>query len=110
MEYMYNGSKHIYIPDFYILSINCIIEIKDGGENKNNRDSESMKASREKTLEKERIITNKGIYNYIRLTNNQFDQLIDLFMTMKEKAMNGDDSLTIKINESHDQLLMESVF
>ena len=110
MEYMYNGSKHIYIPDFYILSINCIIEIKDGGENINNKQSDSMKASREKTLEKERIITNQGIYNYIRLTNNQFEQLIDLFMTMKEKAMNGDDSLTIKINESHDQLLMEAAF
>lgn len=109
MEYEYNGAKHIYIPDFYILSINTIIEIKDGGDNKNNRESPSMKASREKTIEKERLITDRGEYNYIRLTNNQFEQLIDLFMTMKEKALNGDESMTIKINENYMDKIMESI-
>lgn len=109
MEYEYNGAKHIYIPDFYILSINTIIEIKDGGDNKNNRESPSMKASREKTIEKERLITDRGEYNYIRLTNNQFEQLIDLFMTMKEKALNGDESMTIKINENYMDKIMKSI-
>lgn len=110
MEYMYNGKKHIYIPDFYIPSINCIIEIKDGGDNTNNKHSETMDASREKTIEKERVITDKGIYNYIRLTNNQFTQLVDLFMTIKEKTMNGDYSQTVKINESLIDITEVNVF
>ena len=110
MEYEYEGKKHIYIPDFYLLSINCIIEIKDGGNNVNNRQSSSMIASREKTIEKERIITDRGEFNYLRLTNNQFEQLIDLFMAIKEKIMNGDNSKTIRINESIDLVAANEVF
>lgn len=101
MEYIYQGKKHIYIPDFYLPVYNLIIEIKDGGDNKNLQDSPSRNASREKTVEKERVITDKGIYNYIRLTNNEFPQLIEMFMLMKQKIMNGDDSKTIKINEDN---------
>ena len=59
-----------------------------------------MRASREKTIEKERIITDRGEYNYIRLTNNDFSQLLDVFMTIKEKLLEGDVSKTYKINES----------
>ena len=100
MEYIYNGAKHIYIPDFYLPFYNLIIEIKDGGDNKNGQESASRIASKEKTIEKERLITDKGTYNYIRLTNNEFPQLIEMFMIMKQKLIEGDDSVTIKINEN----------
>lgn len=100
IEYEYNGSKHFYITDFYYIPYNLIIEVKDGGDNLNNKDSSSMRASREKTIEKERIITDRGEYNYIRLTNNNFSQLLDVFMTIKEKLLEGDVSKTYKINES----------
>lgn len=100
IEYEYNGSKHFYITDFYYIPYNLIIEVKDGGDNLNNKDSSSMRASREKTIEKERIITDRGEYNYIRLTNNDFSQLLDVFMTIKEKLLEGDVSKTYKINES----------
>ena len=79
---------------------NLIIEVKDGGSNLNNKQSASMKASREKTIEKERLVTDRGDYNYIRLTDNNFAQLLDVFMTIKQKLVEGDDSMTIKINES----------
>ena len=100
MEYVYQGRKHIYIPDFYYLPYNIIIEIKDGGDNVNTQHSIGRDASREKTIEKERLITDKGEYNYIRLTNNQFVQFLELIMSIKEKVMNGDESKTIRINES----------
>lgn len=100
IEYEYNGNKHFYITDFYYIPYNLIIEVKDGGDNLNNKDSSSMRASREKTIEKERIITDRGEYNYIRLTNNDFSQLLDVFMTIKEKLLEGDVSKTYKINES----------
>ena len=100
IEYTYQGKKHIYIPDFYLPLYNLIIEIKDGGSNKNGQQSDSRIASREKTIEKERVITDKGEYNYIRLTNNEFPQLIEMFMLMKKKLIDGDLSTTIKINEN----------
>lgn len=100
MEYMYNGQKHIYIPDFYIISLNLIIEIKDGGDNLNGKRTPGMIASREKTIEKEKVITDRGEYNYVRLTNNEFVQFVDVVMAMKEKAMNDDESRTVRIHES----------
>ena len=108
LEYMYNGEKHFYITDFYYIPYNLIIEVKDGGDNLNTKDSASMKASREKTIEKEHIITDRGEYNYIRLTNNNFAQLIEVFMEIKQKLLEGDDSKTYKINES--SMVLKSYF
>lgn len=106
LEYEYNGEKHFYITDFYYIPYNLIIEVKDGGDNLNTKDSASMKASREKTIEKEHLITDRGEYNYIRLTNNNFAQLIEVFMIIKEKLLEGDDSKTYRINES--QVVLEN--
>lgn len=100
LEYTYNGTKHFYITDFYYIPYNLIIEVKDGGANPNNKSSASMKASREKTIEKERLITDRGQYNYIRLTDNNFAQLLEVFMDIKKKLLEGDVSKTYKINES----------
>ena len=108
LEYEYNGEKHFYITDFYYIPYNLIIEVKDGGDNLNTKDSASMKASREKTIEKEHLITDRGEYNYIRLTNNNFAQLIEVFMIIKEKLLEGDDSKTYRINES--QIILEDYF
>lgn len=105
MEYIYNGEKHIYIPDFYYVPYNLIIEVKDGGDNKNTKESPGMRSSRERTIEKERMITDKGVYNYIRLTDNNFQQLIEIFMEIKLALIEGDPKKTVKVNESS---IMES--
>lgn len=98
LEYMYNGEKHFYITDCLYIPFNAIIEIKDGGDNPNNK--QAMISSREKTIQKEKLITDRGEYNYIRLTNNDFAQLIEFFMEIKEKILNEDDSKTIRIHET----------
>ena len=103
IEYEYNGSKHFYIPDFLYVPYNLIIEIKDGGSNTNNKVSPSMKASREKTIEKEKFITDSGIYSYIRLTNNDFSQLLEIFMEIKDKILVKNYSPTVRVNESYIQ-------
>lgn len=110
MEYMYNGEKHIYIPDFYYVPYNLIIEVKDGGDNKNTKESPGMRSSRERTIEKERMITDKGVYNYIRLTDNNFQQLIEVFMEIKLALIEGDPKKTVKVNESSVDTILESVF
>ena len=99
LTYKLDGKDHFYITDFYLIPQNLIIEVKDGGDNPNNKRSIGMDSSRDKTVAKEKIITDKGEYNYIRLTDNQFVQLIDILMEIKEADLNGDTNKIIKINK-----------
>lgn len=96
-EYEYQGEKHKWITDIYYVPANLVIEIKDGGSNPNTR---QMQSYREKQIEKEKMITNLGVYNYIRLTDNQFVQLIDILAELKEQAMNGEISPISRIHEA----------
>lgn len=100
LEYEYNGSKHFYITDFYYIPYNLIIEVKDGGSDPNLKDSPSMRSSRERTIQKEKLITDRGEYNYVRLTNNNFAQLIEIFMDIKQRLIEGIGYPAIIINES----------
>ena len=83
IDYYYNGKQRFYIPDFYLQSYNLIIEVKDGGDNKNN--NPSMVDTRNKTLEKEKAIKKLNKYHYLRLTNNNFEQ----FMLCIAQIKNG---------------------
>ena len=57
------------------------MDIKDGGKNPNNRE---MPEYRAKQNAKEKAIASSGLYNYIRLTDNQFDQLIEIMLDLKD--------------------------
>ena len=97
LEYEYNGQKHLWITDIFYVPGNLLIEIKDGGSNPNNR---SMESYREKQVAKEKMITELGTFNYLRLTNNNFSQLLDIFADMKNEAMLEEDPKPkIHINE-----------
>lgn len=96
-EYEYEGKIHKWITDIYYIPANLVIEVKDGGSNPNNR---SMVSYREKQIAKEKMITEKGTYNYLRLTNNDFSQLLDILADMKNEALtNENPKATIRINE-----------
>ena len=97
LEYTYGGKTHHWIVDFLYIPANLLIEVKDGGSNPNNR---SMITYREKQVAKEEMITNLGTFNYVRLTNNQFEQLLAIFADMKNEALtNENPRATIHINE-----------
>lgn len=113
MKYMYKDvntgeEKELwYIPDMYYIPYNLIIEIKDGGDNKNNR---PMKEYRAKQLAKEDAIVKSGKYNYLRLTNNNFGQLLSTMAELKLQLVeNNIDERIIRINES-DQNIIKSSF
>lgn len=93
IPYIYKGKEHIWITDFLYEPYNLVFDIKDGGSNPNTRD---MQEYREKQIAKEKAIASYGDYNYIRLTDNNFEQLIEIFMTLKEMP----DEKVIRINES----------
>lgn len=96
--YMYDGEEHLYISDFLYIPYNLIIEVKDGGSNKNN--NQEMKSSREKTIAKEEAVKKDGKYNYLRLTDNDFSQLMEAFAVLKWKLLDEDtDEKYFKVNE-----------
>lgn len=105
IEYEYEGEKHKWITDFYYEPYNLVFDIKDGGENPNNR---SMVHYRAKQIEKEKAIKKLNKYNYIRLTDNNFEQLVLLMMELKELYLdsNKDMDHIIRVNES--SLIMEN--
>ena len=87
LEYDFNGKKHVWITDFLYIPYNLIIEIKDGGNNPNRT---NMPITRQKTIYKEKMITELGTYNYIRLTNNDFVQLLDIFAELKMQMLDDE--------------------
>lgn len=101
IPYMYKGKEHIWITDYIYEPYNLVFDIKDGGDNPNTRD---MKEYREKQIAKEKAIAEYGDYNYIRLTDNKFEQLISIFMELKEKT---DEKPLIRINESVEESYIE---
>ena len=99
IEYEFKGKKHRWITDQYLIPYNLVFDVKDGGDNPNNRD---MAEYRDKQLAKEEAIKKQGKYNYIRLTNNNFAQLLYILAELKEQLMDyGDDHKpVIHINEN----------
>ena len=98
MEYDFDGKKHIYISDIYYAPYNLIIEVKDGGNNPNMR---SMPEYRAKQIAKEKYIIKNTDYNYLRLTNNDFSQLLSVFMQLKMEMSNDTPDRVIRINEAY---------
>ena len=86
--YEYEGKEHTWITDAIYLPYNLVFDIKDGGDNKNNRE---MTSYRNKQVQKEKFITDQGEYSYIRLTNNEFVQLLTIFAELKESYMSSDE-------------------
>lgn len=93
-----DGKDHKWITDFFLPDFNLIIEIKDGGDNKNNK---PMFDSRERMVYKEKMITSQGTYNYLKLTNNNFGQLLAILAELKMKINDDDTSGPIfRVNEA----------
>ena len=84
LEYRYNGKTHKWITDFLYIPYNLIIEVKDGGDNPNKK---TMEDTRGREKSKDKMITNLGTYNYLKLTNNNFRQLMSIFADLKQQMI-----------------------
>ena len=97
-KYEYNGQEHVWITDALYTPYNLVFDIKDGGSNKNTRD---MPEYRGKQIAKEKMITDQGEYSYIRLTDNQFVQLLEIFAELKKISIEEENPHTIsRIHEN----------
>lgn len=106
IDYKFNGKTHQWITDFYYEPYNLVFDIKDGGSNPNTRE---MNEYRAKQIAKEKAIKDMKQYNYIRLTDNQFDQMIELMLELKENLIDAPVNTTrkviIRVNEGVSSVL-----
>ena len=98
ISYMYNGKEHFWITDAIYLPYNMCIDVKDGKDNPNTRE---MKEYREKQIQKEKFITDQGEYSYLRLTDNDFSQLLTIMAELKESYMDNNEPKTISRIHEH---------
>lgn len=93
------GNSRQWITDIYYVPYNLIIEVKDGGDNPNNRQMDEYRA---KQVSKEAELIKLGEYNYLRLVNNKFVQLMEVLALLKDQEINepNTDNKIIRINES----------
>lgn len=97
LEYEFEGQTHFYISDILYIPYNLIIEVKDGGDRPNSR---SMPEYRKKQIAKEEHIVKHTDYNYMRLTNNDFSQMLAAMMDLKMQLSENTGKRVIHINES----------
>ena len=106
IDYKFDGKTHQWITDFYYEPYNLVFDIKDGGSNPNTRE---MNEYRAKQIAKEKAIKDMKQYNYIRLTDNQFDQMIELMLELKENLIdtpvNTTRKVIIRVNEGVSSVL-----
>ena len=99
IKYMYNGEQHLYIPDFYYIPYNLIIEIKDGGSNPNNHPHRTGEDEL-KLRCKEEAIKQLNEFSYVRVVNNDFGQVLSIMAVLKYNMSHRYKDPVIKVNES----------
>ena len=109
IPYIWNDQEHVYLPDFYYIPYNLIIEVKDGGDNKNN--NPGVKEDNGSRLQaKEKAVKDLNKYSYIRLTNNNFGQLLSLMALLKYNLLENNTGPVYRINEFNSIIKESSEF
>lgn len=97
VEYEFKGKKHQWLTDIYYVPANLAHDAKDGGSNPNKRNMEEYRA---KQIAKEEAITKQNQYNYIRLTDNNFQQLLWILSELKEQMLDDNQVILSRVHES----------
>ena len=102
ITYMYERKEHLYLPDFYYVPYNLLIEIKDGGSNPNNHPKRIEEE--EKNKAKEAAVKEKNQFNYIRVVDNDFTELVSVMAVIKWNIMKYKKDLVIRTVNDKDPL------
>lgn len=87
-EYIFQGKSHFYIPDFYIPSLNCEIEIKDGGDNPNMH-HKIQEVDKVKEALKDMTMRQNNDVDYVKIVNKNSKTFLDYLMRSKERTFSG---------------------
>lgn len=79
-----DGTKRFYIPDFYIASINTLVEIKDGGSNPNKHYNRQEIDARKERL-KDEVMRNQKDYNYVKVVDKDYSIFMNFLIDLKNE-------------------------
>jgi len=82
--YKYENKDHFYIPDFYIASLNLIIQIKDGGQNSNNH-PKIQQVDKVKEKLKDDVMKKQKEYNYVKVVDKDYSIFLNYLLDLKYK-------------------------
>lgn len=82
-EYEYDGSRHIYIPDHYIVSLNLEVEIKESLDNPN-KHPKIQSVDKVKETIKDEVMASIDSVNYIKINGENYSN----FFTYLSKVKN----------------------
>lgn len=100
IKYKFEGQDHIYISDFFYIPYNLIVEIKDGGRNRNMHPKRQGEEE-EKIKAKEKAVADLKMFNYVRVTDNDFGQLMTVMALLKYQLIHPTyNDYIIRVNES----------
>jgi hypothetical protein len=80
-----DGSRHGYMPDFFLPNFGLIVEIKDGGDNPNK--NPQMQLTRDKVEAKDEVMKNQKEFSYIRITNKEYSSFIYLIKVLRSLSL-----------------------
>ena len=80
--YEYDGKKHFYIADFYISSMNLLIEIKDGEDNPN-RHSKIQKVDKVKEKLKDEVMAKQKEFDYLKIEDKDYAVFLNFLLNKK---------------------------
>lgn len=83
-HYTYENKDHFYIPDFYIATLNLLIEIKDGGSNPN-KHHKIQEVDKVKEKLKDQTMKKQTQYNYIKVVDKDYSIFLNYLMDLKYK-------------------------
>lgn len=87
--YMYEGKKHLYIPDVFIMSLNLEIEIKDGGSNPNTHPKIMAVDKVKEKLKDEVMSSNRSTFNYLKIVDKKNERLLEYLEKAKDNFVDG---------------------
>jgi hypothetical protein len=99
ISYEWQNGTHIYLPDFYYIPYNLIIEIKDGGDNPN-KNPAIVENRQDRLKAKENAIREGKKYNYVRIVDNRFEELMTAMALLKYNLINKCYDPILMVNES----------
>lgn len=100
IKYKFEGQDHIYISDFFYVPYNLIVEIKDGGRNRNMHPKRQGEEE-EKIKAKEKAVADLKMFNYVRVTDNDFGQLMTVMALLKYQLIHPTyNDYIIRVNEA----------
>ena len=105
--YEYEGEEKFYIPDAFIPSLNLEIEVKTGKDNENNH-PKIQAVDKVKERLKDKVLMSQSTFNYIKLTNKNYDALFEFLKQAKERFIesNGEDNKPIFVlMESYENII-----